>query len=357
MINSNIIKHLYDNESEFIYNNRVKYSQTGDRHYIRDIVDKTVRSHSEWTSFCQFLKEKSSCGDMVIFGAGIWGYILYSETADLINWKCAVDSNPERKIKGMTCIGFDEFIENYRGEIVAISSYKNYYEMLQQLQKCGVTEENIINAGKVIYKLTEYAIYFDLPAMALQRPKEVFVDAGAFDGLTTRRFFEWCSNKACAYCFEPDPQNIERINKNLSGRTDYRVIHKVLWSKSCTVPMEFRGSFATSVSLGGASNKDTQMIEATSLDAFLMEESERDVTFIKMDIEGAEKEALLGAKDTITRLHPRLAVSIYHRLEDIYELPELILSFYSDYKLYLRHYSFSDYDTVLYAISQGDRLN
>ncbi len=344
-------KYFCDEESKYIYVKREQYSRTKDTACIRSLADGTVRSNSNWTRFCRFLREKSLKNDMVIFGAGVWGHILYGETCRFVKWTCVVDSDPKRKIEGMTGIGFDEFIENYRGETVVISSYKNYHEMLRQLQKCGVAEENIINAGEVIYKLTEYAMYFDLPALLPQRSTEVFVDAGAFDGLTARRFFEWCGSEAYAYCFEPDPQNIERINKNLSGVTDYRVIPKVLWSEPGAVSMELRGSFATSVSWEGVSNRETQMIEATSLDAFLMEEPERDVTFIKMDIEGAEKEALLGAKETIARLHPRLAISIYHRPEDIHELPEIILSCHSDYKLYLRHYSFADYDTVLYAIS------
>ena len=74
------------------------------------------------------------------------------------------------------------------------------------------------------------------------------------------------------------------------------------------------------------------------------------VTFIKMDVEGAELEVIKGAKNIIMRQHPRLAVSIYHKIEDIWEIPTLILEYYSGYQLYLRHYSFSYYDTVLYAI-------
>lgn len=76
----------------------------------------------------------------------------------------------------------------------------------------------------------------------------------------------------------------------------------------------------------------------------------RQVTFLKMDVEGAEEEVLKGARNTIMQQHPRLAVSVYHKLSDIQTLPELILSYYPGYRLYLRHYSFSDYDTVLYAL-------
>ncbi len=77
---------------------------------------------------------------------------------------------------------------------------------------------------------------------------------------------------------------------------------------------------------------------------------DNDVSFIKMDIEGSEKNALIGAENTIRRCKPKLAISIYHKNEDIWELPEMILQMNENYRLYLRHYSLAGEDTVLYAI-------
>ena len=73
-------------------------------------------------------------------------------------------------------------------------------------------------------------------------------------------------------------------------------------------------------------------------------------TFIKMDIEGSELRALKGAEQSIHKYRPKLAISIYHRPEDIFTLPDLLLSYHPDYKFYLRHYSLGYFDTVLYAI-------
>lgn len=77
---------------------------------------------------------------------------------------------------------------------------------------------------------------------------------------------------------------------------------------------------------------------------------EGDVSFIKMDIEGAEYKAIKGAEQIIKRCRPKLAVSIYHKAEDIWELSEMILRICPDYRLYLRHYSIAQAETVLYAI-------
>ncbi len=74
------------------------------------------------------------------------------------------------------------------------------------------------------------------------------------------------------------------------------------------------------------------------------------VTFIKMDIEGAEYQAILGAKNIINKYKPKLAICVYHKPEDIWELPWLIHKINPEYKFYLRHYSFGDVETVLYAL-------
>lgn len=91
----------------------------------------------------------------------------------------------------------------------------------------------------------------------------------------------------------------------------------------------------------------TVSIDARKLDDVLQGKK---VTFIKMDIEGAELAALRGAEKIIREQRPRLAICVYHKPEDIWEIPSLILSCNPDYRLYLRHYSITETETVLYAI-------
>jgi len=67
-------------------------------------------------------------------------------------------------------------------------------------------------------------------------------------------------------------------------------------------------------------------------------------------VEGAELEALQGAKQTISRNHPRLAICIYHKPEDVMMIPEYILSLHNGYKLYIRHYQISQCETIVYAL-------
>lgn len=351
VINGDVIKDIYSNiqdeESKMIYISRLNYSLTRDYGFLKLMVDNTVRNRAEWKRFCEELIKRNQDEAMVIFGAGIWGAILYNETKHFVDWKHVIDSHPDGKAVGELPVkDFEKFVQEYENETIVISSYKNFSSMVDQLHKHGIADDKIVDAGRSIYQLTEEAIYFDLDMLMPQKSREVFVDAGCFDGLTTKQFFTWCKGEAYAYCFEPDSQNITLIQKNLHNQNHYEIVPKALWSINRTLAIEAKGNFATSV-CEDIYNNNKPTVEAVSLDDFL---DAREVTFIKMDIEGAEVDALLGAKKTIEEQKPRLAISIYHKTDDIWRIPDTILKCCPDYQFYLRHYSFSNYDTVLYAI-------
>lgn len=342
-----IYNRINDKLSKQIYTDRLDYSLTNDGRFLQDMVARTVRNRHEWKEFQKLLMEKSSDKGMAMFGAGIWGNILLDETSALVQWKYAVDSNPHGKIlRNIRLLTFDDFMKKYDDEYMVISSYKNYQAMAGQLRDSGVPEERIINAGELIYQLTEKAMYFDLKELLPCKDREFFVDAGCFDGATTKHFFEWCGGKGYSYCLEPDMQNIASIKKNLNGESNYEIIDKALWSRTTRLSLDARGNFATSVVETDICG-NLPKVGAVALDDVL---GDKEVTFIKMDIEGAETEALHGAEGIIVKQKPRLAISIYHKPEDIFTIPRLILKYNPEYKLYLRHYSFSDYDTVLYAV-------
>lgn len=121
------------------------------------------------------------------------------------------------------------------------------------------------------------------------------------------------------------------------------VIEKGCWSENTQIGFDCAGEGSSIVENSAC----TSVIETTSIDEIL---DGGEATYIKMDIEGAEYEALLGAKNTIKKYKPKCAISIYHKRCDIWEIPILLLSYNPDYKFYLRTYSFSGNDTVLYAL-------
>ena len=87
-------------------------------------------------------------------------------------------------------------------------------------------------------------------------------------------------------------------------------------------------------------------IETRALDDVL---AGKRITFIKMDIEGAEYEALLGARKLITETRPRMAISVYHKFEDFVTLAALVLEMHPDYRIAFRHYGFDELETVMYV--------
>ena len=92
------------------------------------------------------------------------------------------------------------------------------------------------------------------------------------------------------------------------------------------------------------------MIQAVSIDEYIAAR----VTYIKMDLEGWETQALAGARRHITVDHPKLAISVYHDAADFWKVPEYVLSLRDDYDVYLRHYSEGWSETVMYFIPNGN---
>ena len=113
-----------------------------------------------------------------------------------------------------------------------------------------------------------------------------------------------------------------------------------LWSKEVDL-------FYESAKDGSSISKSGLLQKANSLDNLL---KNKDISFIKMDIEGAELEALNGAKEIIMNQKPKLAISIYHELEHFWKIPLLLKSLVPEYKIYIRHHSTQQDDTVCYAV-------
>ena len=93
------------------------------------------------------------------------------------------------------------------------------------------------------------------------------------------------------------------------------------------------------------------VIQCVSLDTMLAGEMP---TFIKMDIEGMEIDALRGAENLIRMHHPQLAICVYHDMSHIWRIPLLLREFYSGYRFYLRNYQYMGLETVVYAFADGE---
>lgn len=333
---------LQDDTSKQLYACRLLYSLTGDMKYLLDVICSTDFGKNAYTRMKCENKKK------ILFGAGIIGKRLIDIFYD-VEFECFVDNNHAGDTcKGLPIINIKTLKEKYQNDLIIISTVVFHNEIHTQLLKEGFKEDNIINIGKEC-KALSYSQYFDLPELkAAAKDEEVFIDGGCYDGKSSIEFKKWCDNsdvkETYIYAWEPDPKNLEICKATLIDfHNQYKIIDKGLWSKKDTLYFEIGGE-ASSISENG-----TAQINVDSLDNIV----KTPVTFIKMDIEGAEYNALLGAEKTITRYKPKLAICVYHKPEDIWEIPWLIHQLNPNYKFYLRHYSLTVSDTVLYAIDEN----
>jgi FkbM family methyltransferase len=340
-ISCGVYEKLEDQESKEIYINRLLYTMTNDIQYIREIIKMSLCGKN-------FLKHLNEPGEKFIFGAGIWG----KHISDIWSgyWSGFLDNNTDlwgKHINGLEVYSSNMFlnksVESNSLVKVFIGTRLYYNEIKKQLIEMGVAYENIINVGEILDSMIQYQ-YFDLQELT-HVDNEVFVDMGCFDGKSALSFVDWSRNNyKHIYSFEPDKKNFFKCKKALSTLIKdekLTLINKGAWSCNTKLFFDATGKSASAISDQG------DEILVTALDDEL---KDKQVSFIKMDIEGAELEALRGAKSLIIKQKPKLAISIYHKTEDILELPQLILSYRGDYKLYLRHYTLGAFDTILYAI-------
>lgn len=172
---------------------------------------------------------------------------------------------------------------------------------------------------------------------------EVYVDAGSYDGDTIRSFIGRVDGRfADIYAFEPDPVTFEKLKANFRDEPRVHPFHAGLHSHGGSL------RFRDDASRGAIFAADGEIeMPVTTIDDVL---GDRRLTYIKMNIEGAEIDALKGGRKAIAKWRPRLAISVYHRASDLWRIPQLALELNPDYRLYLRQHDGGIIETVLYAL-------
>jgi FkbM family methyltransferase len=172
--------------------------------------------------------------------------------------------------------------------------------------------------------------------------EEVFVDCGAYDGDSVRAFINHSGGRfRQVFAFEPDPLNFQKLKAATNSDLRIKVKQAAVGRTNARIAFKADGNEASSVGEG------TAQVECVSLDSYLANERP---TFIKLDIEGHELEALAGARQLIARDAPVLAVCVYHAQDHIWKVPLQIQSYNRRYKFYLKPHLREVWDLVCYAI-------
>ncbi len=343
-----IYDHLQDEVSRKLFAARLNVSATGEARYLTMLPAEYRNLSADIEQFRMKLLS-NDVKKTVIFGAGFNG-ITIAQQIHMESLIAFIDSNRGGQIETSTNLpifSLDDYIQRYgTGDTRFIISVSDRYaagEMYGQL----IQKE--VDSKKIIMIPSDYrnnvSQYFDL---FVPEEHETFVDCGCFDAGTAFRFAGWCGTKEYdkIWCFEPDRVSYEISSKACARLTNCYIYPYGISDRKGTAMFASDGKENSKI-VSQSEKKTGDMIETIALDEFLRGER---ITFIKMDIEGAERDALKGAEQIIKAQKPKLAISIYHKPDDIVAIPSLILEMRMDYKFYIRHYSLLTNETILYAI-------
>jgi FkbM family methyltransferase len=184
-----------------------------------------------------------------------------------------------------------------------------------------------------------------------------FIDGGSFTGDTLEHLVK-ISDKFDkkidqVTLFEPDSNNLKDLNslcESYAGKFEYYIYPCGLWNKNEVLHFSMNSSSGCIVHDNLSLDNDIVSIMGVSIDSTLFGARPN---FIKMDIEGAERDAIKGAKETIEKYSPILAIAIYHRPDDLWSIPLLINQINPNYDMYIRSHGNFTLETILYAIPKN----
>jgi FkbM family methyltransferase len=143
---------------------------------------------------------------------------------------------------------------------------------------------------------------------------------------------------------EPSTIGYEKSKTNLANLSNIAFFKKAAFRENSFL------SFNSELNSGNKiDEKGDCIVQAVRLDDILNDA----VSYIKMDVEGAEYDALIGAQETIIKARPKLAVCVYHDQSHFWKIPKLVLSCQPKYNVFLRHYTEGLLETVMYFLPKG----
>lgn len=173
-----------------------------------------------------------------------------------------------------------------------------------------------------------------------------FLDIGGFDGFTTEEFIRLYPDFGEVVVLEPEEKNNQICSDKFSDNSKVRVVKSGAGSTKQQIRFSSAGS-ASKVTADG-----DLVVEIDTVDN-LVDELNFIPGYIKMDIEGFELEALSGSVHAIKNLKPNLAISVYHNPDHFWQIPEMIMGWNPEYRVFLRHYTESIYETIMYFIPKS----
>ena len=192
----------------------------------------------------------------------------------------------------------------------------------------------ILDINELAVIKSSFDDYYE-PDIFMNNKNDVFVDLGAFIGDSIFSYINnYGENYKKIYAYEVSKKNFKTLQSNMNSENFSNIIlkNKAVGKENGYMFIEEHED-SSSIKINNVGDENNE-VEVVTID----NDIDDDVTFIKMDIEGAEQDAILGCKNTIQKNHPKLAICTYHGYEDIWKIPLLINDIDPSYKFYFRHY-------------------
>ena len=292
--------------------------------------DGFVRGHSfRGFKVRSFSEIRESYSDFVIVLS------FASNRKEVVDMLAEIDAGYDMYAPDMPVAGVEEFFDR--------EFYNKHYDEIIRAYNALCDDDSraifssVINyklSGKIKYLLECYSETDEIYALLNEKDVSLAIDAGAYNGDTAKEMITYFPNLKRIYALEPDKKNYKKLARYSEADEGERVvpINAAAWFEN-TDGAFFGSGNRNSTAVATASfehNEDSvRMLKIDSL-------TDEVVDYIKYDVEGAEREALEGSRETVIRCHPSLLISLYHRSRDIFELINYVRDNYPEYKLYLR---------------------
>ena len=226
-----------------------------------------------------------------------------------------------------------------------LNDIEKAYSLLSD-EKSKQTFENIIRfqiTGNLDYCFSCEALKNEAFEILGLSDNESFLDLGAYRGDTVKEFLHYANGYEKIVAVEPDKKTFKKLQINCENLENCITLNNAVWSESKEL------FFDSDKGRGSSAKEKGDSIFSVTVDE--LREKYGTFTYINIDVEGAEKEMLQGAKLTLKNDKPKLCMAAYHRSEDIFTLVNQINEINDDYKIYLRHHPhISFWDTNIYCI-------
>jgi len=283
--------------------------------------------------------------------------ILWTSTGSPLEVKRSLD---KRGFKHISYLAFYKYSAFDLLHPPFITDFEDDYKNNQERYNCVYDLLSDAKSKEVFEKVINFKMTFDYKFMEgftnnheeqyfdkelIPEIKEIsFVDGGGYVGDTASEVIKNYPDFKKIYLIEPIAENIRIAKRELGSFKNIEFLTCGISNKKTTLYFNEEKSFSTIY------GKGTNSVEVDTIDNLVSEK----VDYIKLDIEGAEQEAIDGAKETIQKYKPILAICVYHKAEDWYKIPQKVLEIESNYSVYLRHYMEGIFETVMYFIPQDE---